>query len=312
MKRAIREETPKSLEQTRNGKEITMDKHELKSLVRGAYDIQKLRIQMGNRIVANLKARLGQAPGEKEDTMDAEGKNLLKRMRKRYAKLTDGVKTFPRPGKFKGNEVIATWAELKLVEQYVLLDKNEAAGFAGVKALVRECPLWGAFLEGVKGCGETMGGVILTEIDIHKAKYASSLWKYAGLDVAKDGKGRSKKKEHLIKVAYEDKDGKPAERNGITFNPFLKTKLTGVLAPCLIKAQKSGYVERYYEYKERLENHPAHVEKTKGHRNNMAKRYMIKLFLVDLYVHWRALEGLPVHPDYAEAKLGMRHGDKAA
>ena len=40
----------------------------LKILVRGAYDIQKLRIQMGNRLVGNFKAKLGQAPSEPEDT----------------------------------------------------------------------------------------------------------------------------------------------------------------------------------------------------------------------------------------------------
>ena len=35
-----------------------MDSNNLKPLVRGAYDIQKLRIQTSNRIVANFKAKL--------------------------------------------------------------------------------------------------------------------------------------------------------------------------------------------------------------------------------------------------------------
>ena len=38
----------------------------LKTIVRGAYDIQKNRIQTGNRLVGNFKAKLGQAPSEKE------------------------------------------------------------------------------------------------------------------------------------------------------------------------------------------------------------------------------------------------------
>lgn len=33
----------------------------LKTIVRGAYDIQKNRIQTGNRIVGNFKAKLGLA-----------------------------------------------------------------------------------------------------------------------------------------------------------------------------------------------------------------------------------------------------------
>ena len=44
----------------------------LKTIVRGAYDIQKNRIQTGNRLVGNFKAKLGQAPSEKEDTIDKE------------------------------------------------------------------------------------------------------------------------------------------------------------------------------------------------------------------------------------------------
>ena len=32
---------------------------ELRTLVRGIYDIQKLRIQMGNRLVSNFKVKLG-------------------------------------------------------------------------------------------------------------------------------------------------------------------------------------------------------------------------------------------------------------
>ena len=38
----------------------------LKTIVRGAYDIQKNRIQTGNRLVGNFKAKLGQAPSERK------------------------------------------------------------------------------------------------------------------------------------------------------------------------------------------------------------------------------------------------------
>ena len=39
----------------------------------------------------------------------------------------------------------------------------------------------------------------------------------------------------------------------------------------------------------------------------MAVRYMVKRFLVDLYVAWRKLEGLPVASEYSEGKLGIKH-----
>ena len=47
----------------------------------------------------------------------------------------------------------------------------------------------------------------------------------------------------------------------------------------------------YDNYKNRLENSPAHTEKSKGHRHNMAIRYMVKMFIIDLYKVWRTVEG---------------------
>jgi hypothetical protein len=49
------------------------------------------------------------------------------------------------------------------------------------------------------------------------------------------------------------------------------------------------------------------MEKSKGQRHNMAMRYMVKMFLIDLYTKWRTLEGLPVSVPYSEAKLGIKH-----
>lgn len=66
----------------------------LKTMVRGAYDIQKLRIQMGNRIVMNFKAKLGQESSAPEEEMDEDGKHILKDLRIRYRKITDGVTNF--------------------------------------------------------------------------------------------------------------------------------------------------------------------------------------------------------------------------
>ncbi len=102
------------------------NQHDLRVMVRGAYDLQKLRIQMGNRIVGNFKAKLGQAPGESEDaSLDAEGKKILNDLRAHYRKITDGVKTYPRQKSFKGDEVISSYTELCLIGQYVDLESSE-------------------------------------------------------------------------------------------------------------------------------------------------------------------------------------------
>lgn len=285
----------------------------LKTIVRGAYDIQKNRIQTGNRLVANFKAKLGQAPSEKEDTIDADGQQLLANLRRSHKLLTEGVATFPRQATFKGDEVISSYTELCLVANYLELEDQEKTHFRRLGNILKDYPIYNNFLAGVVGVGPAMAGVIISEIDITKAEYPSSIHKYAGLDVAKDGQGRSRRKEHLEDSEYVDADGVVQTKKGITFNPFLKTKLVGVLGSSFIKQSpdKCKYRKVYDNYKHRLENMDAHKEKSKGHRHNMAVRYMIKIFLIDLYNEWRALEGLPVAPTYTEAKLGKVHGKAA-
>ncbi len=61
----------------------------IRTLVRGAYDVQKLRIQMGNRIVGNFKAKLGQEPGMSEEELEKQEKRILDELRVRYRKITD-------------------------------------------------------------------------------------------------------------------------------------------------------------------------------------------------------------------------------
>ena len=282
---------------------------DIKIMVRGAYDIQKLRIMMGNRIVGNFKAKLGQKPGMSEEELEEAEKNILTTLRASYKKITDGVTTLPRQASFKGDEVISSYTELVLVDQYLSLEQQEDKQFSRLKNVLKDFPIYNEFLENIYGVGPAMAGVIVSEINIHAAEYPSSLWKYAGLDVAGDGKGRSRKKEHLEESEYTNKDGELAKKMGITFNPFLKTKLVGVLGSSFIKqsAVKCPYRKIYDDYKHRLENMPAHAEKSKGHRHNMAVRYAVKRFLADLYVAWRTLEGLPVATEYSVGKLGIVH-----
>ena len=159
---------------------------------------------------------------------------------------------------------------------------------------VKTHPLWKAFLREVKGCGETMAAVILTEFDIHKAPTVSNLWSFAGLAPGKDRKVKGQK---------------------CCFNQFLRAKLCGVLGSGFLKAN-SPYRTYYDNMKHRLEsadwgtlsNNPMDKKRPKaGHQHKAATRYMVKMFLRDLYVAWRTLEGLEVRPPYQEQYLGHRH-----
>ena len=192
-----------------------------------------------------------------------------------------------------------------MLKQYFDLVETEEPALKQITYTVKQFPIYSAFLEDVKGVGPTMAAVIISGFDIHKAQYASSLWAYAGLDVVGD-KGRSRIKEHLVDQTYIDAEGKEQTKKGISFNPFIKTKLIGVLGSSFVKTN-GKYREIYDNYKHRISNMPAHAEKTKAHLNNMAIRYTVKRFLVDLYVAWRTLEGLPVADEYSKGKLGIDH-----
>lgn len=336
----------------------TIDEHdydqrrrELRAFVRGAYDLQELRIQTGSRLVANFKAKLGQAPSKREDGLSSEAKMILSDLREAYRRLTDGIATFPRMKSFEGNEVISSYSELCFTHEYIELEKVESTAFRNLVNILSEFEIWTTFLKDVRGCGPAMAAVIISELDISKSKYASSLCAYAGLDVY-NGSGRSRREEHRREVEYIDRNGKKQTRLGLTYNPWLKSKLLAVLGGSFLKSvswrdlpagaekdiaedwkrwnkkkevwqQKvllSPYAKVYYDYKNRLENHAkwgiAHDGENKddyhnhvypGRRHRMAMRYMIKIFLQDLYKAWRPLVGLPVYDPYHEAKLGLYH-----
>lgn len=338
----------------------------LKPLVRGAYDLQSIRIMMGNRIVMNWKAKAGKAPAETDkDGLPAEDIKYLKMLKEHYRKIASGIAAEPKPpvsrkraaevqttkdrervarakqppdeakhaeGRetpiyserlpsrkaFVGDEIISTYTEMVLLAQYINIEAEEAKHFRQLTSVLEDFPIYTYFLEPTAGCGPAMSGVIISEIDIARARYPSSLWAYAGLDVhtytngtgETVSEGRSRKAHHLIDRTYINAAGEEAVRKSITFNPLLKTKLLGVLGPSFLKCGNETYRKLYDDYKHRLESDPGRAGWSKGRRHNAAIRYMVKMFLRDLYNAWRALEGLPIAPTYAEAKLGMKHAGR--
>lgn len=262
----------------------------VRSMVRGSYAIQKLRIQIGNRVTTNFKSKLGMnSDGMSEDDLDKQSKDLLKKLRASYDRITDAIVTegsgdiitagkLPSSKKFVGDELISTFAELVLVDQYVSILREEESSMSKLPKVLDGIPIYDEYLSKVSGIGPQMAAVIISEIDIHKAEYPSSLCKYAGLDVvivgeytndkgikktirAEDidlwlenndpdettmlaegkypvtfnGIGRNRRDYSLVKRAYIDKDGKESIRDSISFNPFLKTKLIGVLGGSFLK-----------------------------------------------------------------------------
>jgi len=230
----------------------------LKATTSGAYQLQKLRIQIGNRIVAYLKKKLGQQDGISEEDLEKEAKKFLEQLRKDYDKITEGALKYPTLKQFTPVGYIDTYSELALVQQYVNMKEAEDEAFKRIAKEIEKYPIWSKWLKDVNGVGIAMAAVIITRIDIHKATYRSSLEKFAGIDVGDDGAGRSKRKEHLVDVDYISKAGNKKTKKSITFQPFLKSKLMGVLAASFLKCKNEKYSSIYYDYKNRYSNHIYH------------------------------------------------------
>lgn len=329
-------------------------------IVRSFYDLQALRLQVGGRISTNYKARLGQVGGVKEEDAitDEDDKSALEEIRAEYTLISKGIaERVLAEAKAKGEKpkvrrgalaelptreqfnahianvlgmnpdklpLITTFVEYSLIHRFLELHKAEQQQLKLLEEVLEEHPIYTGYLKDIKGIGPAMAGVLLAEIDLTKAKYASSLWAYAGYDVGPDGRGRSRRKEHQREVEYRDKNNDLQKRQGITYNPTLKTKLY-VLATCLLRAGNEKYKEIYTNYKHRQANHErwgehndgkkddaGHFITSKARRHAQAVRYVIKRFLADYYENCRPILGLPVHRPYAEAKLGMPPHGKAS
>jgi hypothetical protein len=288
-------------------------RQQLKTILRGYYDIQKLRISTGNRVVAVFKDKLGVEPGKKEDEGDLGkvSKIIFEKIKEDYIRFTDGV--ILMSAKFskkyvRSSTLIHNRVELALVSQYLNLLQAEETAVYTIKEYLETFKIYTNYLADIPGCGPLMSAVLISYLDIEKAKYPSSFVKYAGLDVAPDGRGRGKYKDHLVEREYIDKDGKVNTKLGITYSPFLHTKLLAVLGSAFIKA-RSPYAEIFYETRHREEmkneSRPENKKLSAAHIYKRSIRRMMRIFLQDLHVKWRQLEGLPVSKPYEVEKLGL-------
>jgi len=213
-----------------------------------------------------------------------------------------------------------------------------------LKKILKKFPVYVEWLSIIKGIGPVSAGYLLSEFDIQIATTVSKMWQYAGLNPGLvNGKKRvSSKKyqesmgkiikelpniknkgvDYIIETNEMIRGDKATEGFVLPYNKNLRVHLLGVMADGFVKHQNSYALEFYYPYKTRLENESniivnegkarkddgkAWKDVSKGHRDNAAKRYMVKKFLIDFYVAWRTIEGLDVRVPYAEEFLGKKH-----
>ena len=302
---------------------MDIQKEKIRTLVKGMYDIQKLRVATGNRIVASLrpaevdaiKRRLDDSEHNEDgsaDAVQAEMDKVLKKIAEEYTLITNYlVDQYKSKASLQkcidafGAELayVRSRADYEIVESYTYLLNAEKGFASSIKREVEAHPMWEKFFKNIGGCGPLMAAVCIAYLDPYKARHASSFWKYAGLDVVVvDGEAQGRARWHTEEVEYVH-DGEVKTKKGLTYNPFLKTKLVGVLGSSFLRARGgSVYGNAYYDYKTRMESRTDKEGKPLRpiviHRR--ATRYAVKLFLRDMWVAWRELEGLPVSKPWAE------------
>jgi hypothetical protein len=169
--------------------------------------------------------------------------------------------------------------------------------------IVKKHKMW-EYLQGVKGIGPILAAGLLAHLDVHRADHVSGFWKICGLSVAEDGRALSRRKEHLIEMTYKDSAGKEQTRMGIAFDPFLKTlcykigesfvKSKGIYRALYDRTRK--YYEMKYPTTQKINGKTFY---SKAHKYAMAKRPVLQRFLLDMWLHWREMEGLKIDPPYA-------------
>ena len=180
-----------------------------------------------------------------------------------------------------------------------------------IKNELKGIPVYEKFLKKVKGCGYIMSAVLISYIDIEKATNAGKIVQYAGINSGMVLGKKKNDKGEIVTTGDLVRGDKATKGYLLPYNKKLKTKLLGVLADCFIKSN-SQYKVYYDNYKTRLSNSEAFVNGTnrkwkdepKAHIDRASRRYMIKIFLQDLYGVWRSLEGLEVREPYQKEYLG--------
>jgi len=201
-----------------------------------------------------------------------------------------------------------------------ILDKEKAKE-KQIKIWVKEnknIPIISSMLS-VNGVGEIFITACLTYIDIHKARHASSLWRYFGYHTP-----CHKRKEKLeTPIEYINHEGKNKKRWYSPGNQTLRCQAY-VTAGCFLKGKNNLYKEIYYNRKAKTEisekitstrltgKKGLHAmmwkDVKKIHRHEDALRVMMKFYIADLWYVWRSLEGLSVNDLYVKEHLGHESG----
>lgn len=202
------------------------------------------------------------------------------------------------------------------------LSKSASGLELGMLRALREVPIWRVFLQNVYGLGPVCGAYLAVHVDIRRSEKPSQLKRYLGVapagrlavgDAARST-GRLERATRGVRLGY---------------NATMRTKLWNCSQAMLKNAARpprstTKYLEIWAAHKLRLLHSdrvvggrmaasPIFSESPQmvsalGHAHSAGRWKAMSVLADDLYTVWRALEGLPVWPDWYAAKLGYAHG----
>lgn len=284
---------------------------DIRFLIENYYDIQKLRIETFNRIVAFTRENKDEiikelnnfisqkyfgnhsrnASHQQFGTQDAHAKllvndaiNLLNSQgEKRYAEFVEKY-------------ILSKKIELKIYSKienliwfFEKLHKLEKELYKKLDNWSYNHPLRTKFLNYVIGIGPILASGIIAWLSepILKAGHVSQIWAYCGL-----APGQERKKGEKL-----------------NYNPKLKTFCWKIARSLIMK--KCFGRKLYEEFKRQArEKHPkpeiidGKLKWTDKHIDNWARRKVVKLFLAAVWEVWRKMNNLPVTEPYPIKFLG--------
>lgn len=190
--------------------------------------------------------------------------------------------------------------------------------------LMRGIPIYDEFLSQVDGCGAVVAAYIVSMVRIERANNVSQLIRYCGFGTGADGKS-----ERRLTGPKWQPDGTFDPNAGGTPNQELKIRLVqmfclGMRMNCVRKGEngqpsvqikENKYVKRWLEAKHSaltIPNPRLGRLMGDGEADAKGRRKATDLFLWDLYVMWRTLEGLTIRPDKYSAIRGHYHNGQEA
>lgn len=169
---------------------------------------------------------------------------------------------------------------------------------------LRQVPIYDRFLKHVFGVGPVVAAYLVSEIDIHRSVKSSALRRFCGLAVIN---GRLERRAKGVKSSFSSE---------------LRTRLYQMFSSMWKNGRGKGRTCKYLEVwtnskhrklqtavDDKVNNGVKEVS-AQGYAHSYGWHKAADVFIEDLYMVWRALEGLPVWPSYYAAKLGYEHGGK--